>query len=68
MYLCSTAKRLLTKNNMKKYQRIEPLLMKAWEKATKEKNNHAMSNLSAIALKRPNVPQHMKQWLSDYTA
>jgi len=51
---------------MKKYQRIEPLLMKAWERATVANDNHAMSNLRIIALKRPNVPQHMKVWLSNY--
>lgn len=52
--------------NMEKYQRIEPLLMKAWTKATKQKDNNAMSNLRIIAMNRPKVPIHMRQWLADY--
>ena len=53
---------------MKKYQRIEPLLMKAWEKATEKIDHVAMHNLRVIALQRPKVPQHMKDWLSEYIA
>ena len=51
---------------MTKYQRIEPLLEKAWSKAVPVQDNHAMNNLRIIALARPRVPIHMKEWLTDY--
>jgi hypothetical protein len=53
---------------MKKYQRIEPLLMQAWGIATKEKDGRAMWNLRTIALQRPRVTEEYKEWLTLYLA
>jgi hypothetical protein len=51
---------------MKKYQRIEPLLTKAWHKAVKNKDERAQHNLRTIALQRPRVTEEYKEWLTIY--